>query len=125
MKSNVLAYMAPEVFMKSNTEGHGRAADIWSIGCVIIEMASGKVCIDSIKFVIIIQYCYKCFHRDRGMSMIPTTKSYSKWAWVSCQLYQTHCAMRANSLLTVVYNMIRTQERLFRNYKNITSSKYL
>lgn len=35
--------MAPEVFMKSNTEGHGRAADIWSIGCVIIEMASGKV----------------------------------------------------------------------------------
>lgn len=35
--------MAPEVFMKSNT-GHGRAADIWSIGCVIIEMSSGKVC---------------------------------------------------------------------------------
>lgn len=35
--------MAPEVFMKSNSEGHGRAADIWSIGCVIIEMASGKV----------------------------------------------------------------------------------
>jgi len=40
--------MAPEVFMKSNTEGHGRAADIWSIGCVIIEMASGKVSIDSV-----------------------------------------------------------------------------
>lgn len=35
--------MAPEVFMKSNTEGHGRAVDIWSIGCVIIEMSSGKV----------------------------------------------------------------------------------
>lgn len=55
MKSNVLAYMAPEVFMKSNTEGHGRAADIWSIGCVIIEMASGKVCMYSITFVIIIK----------------------------------------------------------------------
>lgn len=36
------AYMAPEVFMKSEGSGHGRAADIWSMGCCIIEMASGR-----------------------------------------------------------------------------------
>ncbi|KAI4498829.1 hypothetical protein M0802_006004 [Mischocyttarus mexicanus] len=36
------AYMAPEVFMKTENIGHGRAVDIWSVGCCIIEMASGR-----------------------------------------------------------------------------------
>lgn len=36
------AYMAPEVFMKSEGSGHGRAADIWSVGCCIVEMVSGR-----------------------------------------------------------------------------------
>ncbi|KAL1459113.1 hypothetical protein WDU94_011120 [Cyamophila willieti] len=36
------AYMAPEVFMNSNSTGHGRAVDIWSLGCVLVEMSSGK-----------------------------------------------------------------------------------
>ncbi|XP_066591714.1 mitogen-activated protein kinase kinase kinase 4 [Prorops nasuta] len=36
------AYMAPEVFMKTESGGHGRAADIWSVGCCVIEMTSGR-----------------------------------------------------------------------------------
>jgi serine/threonine protein kinase len=37
----IIAYMAPEVF--THTSPVGRGADIWSLGCVLIEMVTGNV----------------------------------------------------------------------------------
>jgi len=56
--------MAPEVFTKNMNEGHGRAADIWSVGCVVIEMASAKVSLISLTTVL----DYSIFYIEQFLS---------------------------------------------------------
>ena len=57
-----IAFMAPEVL---RGESYGRSCDIWSIGCVIVEMATGKPPWNahehSNHLALIFKVCTRCF----------------------------------------------------------------
>lgn len=89
------AYMAPEVFTRTNTEGHGRAVDIWSIGCVVIEMASGKVSqgreILQEEWNLLTNFDY---FSVPGHNLKRLYKSCLKWEWARDRKSQRSCRPR-------------------------------
>ena len=48
-------FMAPEVIKQS---GHGRKADVWSIGCTVVQMSTGLAPWKTMKFESFMQFMY-------------------------------------------------------------------
>ena len=74
-----VAFMAPEVL---RGEPYGRSADIWSLGCVIIEMSSGHPPWDAINMKNAFSLIYKIASSPRPPDipnhLSPALKDFAK-----------------------------------------------
>ena len=115
--------MAPEVFMRTKAEGHGRAADIWSVGCVIIEMSTGIVSISFSCTHHLQKLQCNSVYRDLGQSWNRIIRSCSKWVWVKHLQHRRRWAKKANSSSTVFFATILKSEPLLPSCSSIPFSK--